>query len=159
MQYYAMGRRYRPVELPITPANAFPSGIVSAWSRRESDFTDGSPSGLYSTSSSECGDETLPKTPCTPVGTVSSVDPFVVQTMSMSMTTIPDGSSSAMSSNMKENIMPAGYDVLGPKKSVPTGAIGSGYGSVSQQHQQQRAALQSVQAQGHQLPMLRRLSN
>ena len=127
MQYYAMGRRYRPVELPLTPANCLPSGLVSAWSRRESDFSNGSPSGLYSTSSSECGDETLPKTPCTPVGAISPVDPFVVQTMSMSL-------------NPNANSNPAGAP---------------GYVAASQQ----RAALQSVHTQGHQMPMLRRLSN
>jgi hypothetical protein len=157
MQYYAMGRRYRPVELPLTPLNAYPSGLVSAWARRESDFSNGSPSGFYSTSSSECGDETLPKTPCTPVGTISSIDPFVVQTMTMSMTSIPEVPSST--GGMKENVLPVGYDVLGPKKAVNPNA-GSGYVSVTQQHQQQRAALQAMQAQGgQQMHMLRRLSN
>jgi len=158
MQYYAMGRRYRPVELPLTPANCLPSGLVSAWSRRESDFSNGSPSGLYSTSSSECGDETLPKTPCTPVGAIGSVDPFVVQTMSMSMTSVQDGSSGSvggMSAPMKENVLPPGYDVLGPKKSLNPNAGTAGYVAASQQ----RVALQTVHTQGHQMPMLRRLSN
>lgn len=100
----------------------------------------------------------MPKTPCTPVGAISPVDPFVVQSMSMSMTSIQDGSSGSvggMSAPMKENVIPPGYDVLGPKKSLNPNAGQAGYVAASQG----RAALQTVHTQGHQMPMLRRLSN
>jgi hypothetical protein len=156
MQYYASGRRYRLAELPITPAATLSSSLVSAWSRRASEYSNGSP-GIYSTSSSECGDETLPKTPCTPIGTIGGIDPFVVQAMSAGSSSgheVPIGMLNNSSS--KENIMPAGYDVLGPKKSInPNNAHSGGYAI----NQQQRVVLQSVQPQVHNSARLRRLSS
>lgn len=147
MQFYAMGRRYRPVESPLTPANVAPS----VWARRESEYSNSSPSGFYSTSSSECGDETLPRTPCTPVGAISSVDPFVVPAMSVSLTS--QETSTAVMSGMKENLAPQGYDVLGPKKALPP-QVKPAFAPT----QHQRVVLQSIQNQAQQ-PRSRRLSN
>jgi hypothetical protein len=154
MQYYATGRRYRPVELPLTPANCLRSGLISAWSRRESDFYNSNPSGLYRTSSSDCWDETLLKTPCTPVGAISPVDPCVVQTMSMSMISIyhQDGST-RLGGTMKENAVPPGYDVFRLKKSLnPNANMDPAGGAAYVAASQQRAALQSVRTQGLQMP-------
>lgn len=174
MQYYASGRRYRHIELPITPAVSLSANLISSWSRRGSEYSNSSPSGIYSTASSDCGDDTLPRTPCTPVGAVGSIDPFVVvQVMnaaagsSASVGSASDQEGMAVSVNgggsaaMKENMGPgnghAGVGMVGGKK-----VMMSGSGNISAQgyatSQQQRMVLQSVQPQGP-VPRLRRLSN
>lgn len=152
-QFYEAGHRYRHTELPITPASALSNSLISPWSRRDSAWSGGSPSGFYSNASSECGDEMLPKTPCTPVGAISSVDPFVVQAMSAGHASTHGVTPVMMATTtMKENVLPAGYDVLGPKRNVSQ----SNYAVT----QQQRVALQSVQPQSvSQQSRVRRLSN
>lgn len=103
-EWYSSGRQfiYTPIPTPASPANCMSSlstpGLVPSWTRGGRYDFSSSPTGPYSCSSSEAGDE-LPRTPITPAHQVS-VDPFLVSSTSIVSSVVSIKES-------KENIAPS----------------------------------------------------